>query len=185
MAFGEEHEIGLTAGGVFPQERGAIPNNARLGSGTAWQANYAHRLVNGARQWYGEVHFLGSPLRLVASGNRMSTRDVATLYVTPGIRVKFAPTRSVSPYVAAGVGIAVYEQSLLEIDGRTNSAPRNVHRAALDLGAGVDTGLWRWIGLRGEIRDFYTGSPAYNLPNIGGGQHNVVAGGGFVLKWGE
>jgi hypothetical protein len=47
------------------------------------------------------------------------------------------------------------------------------------------TKLWRWIGARGEIRDFYTGSPAYNLPGITGGQHNVVAGGGFVLKWGE
>jgi hypothetical protein len=47
------------------------------------------------------------------------------------------------------------------------------------------TKLWRWIGARGEIRDFYTGSPAYNLTGITGGQHNVVAGGGFVLKWGE
>ena len=55
----------------------------------------------------------------------------------------------------------------------------------MDFGGGVGTRLWRWIGLRFEIRDFYTGSPAYNLPNLGGGQHNVVAGGGFVLKWGE
>ena len=41
------------------------------------------------------------------------------------------------------------------------------------------------FGARGEIRDFYTESPAHNLPGITGGQHNVVAGGGFVLKWGE
>jgi hypothetical protein len=82
-------------------------------------------------------------------------------------------------------GYAVYEQGVLQIDGRPNPAPRDIHRGAFDFGAGVDTSLWRWIGLRGEVRDFYTGSPAYNLPGLGGGQHNVVAGGGFVLKWGE
>src|SRR5262249_37319202 len=87
-------------------------------------------------------------------------------------------------YLAVGGGYAVYEQSVLQIDGRPNPAPRDIHRGAFDFGAGVDTSLWRWIGLRGEVRDFYTGSPAYNLPNLGGGQHNVVAGGGFVLRWG-
>src|SRR5439155_1679027 len=69
--------------------------------------------------------------------------------------------------------------------GSTPNALRYIHRGAFDFGAGLDTKLRRWIGARGEIRDFYTGSPAYNLPGITGGQHNVVASGGFVLKWGE
>jgi hypothetical protein len=47
----------------------------------------------------------------------------------------------------------------------------------------VDVRVWRWIALRGEIRDFYAGSPSYNLPGLGGGQHNLVAGGGFVLRF--
>ena len=65
-------------------------------------------------------------------------------------------------------------------------------REALDA-AGADTSIlslkpgnvraWKFIGLRAEIRDFYTGSPAYNSA-IRGGQHNVVAGGGIVLKFG-
>jgi Outer membrane protein beta-barrel domain len=184
-AFAAEHEIGLTLGGLFPQDRGTIPNTVRLSGGTAFQANYGRRLISGRAALYGEVHFLANPQRLVGSGNPVSTRDIATIYVTPGIRVKFAPTRSFSPYVAVGGGYAVYEQSILQIDGRPNPAPREIHRGAFDFGAGVDTSLWRWIGLRIEVRDFYTGSPAYNLPNLGGGQHNVVAGGGFVLKWGE
>jgi hypothetical protein len=185
MAFGQKNEIGLTVGGLFPQDRGTVPNTVRLSGGTAWQANYGHRFIDGRVALYGEVHFLGNPQRLVGSGNPAATRDVATIYLTPGIRAKFAATRSISPYVVIGGGYAAYQQSLFQIDGKPNSAPRNLHRAALDFGTGVDTELWRWIGLRGEVRDFYTGSPAYNIPNLGGGQHNVVAGGGFVLKWGD
>jgi len=184
-AFAEQHEIGLTLGGLFPQDRGTIPNTIHLGGGTALQANYGYRLISGRVALYGEVHFLANPQRLVGSGNPVSTRDIATIYVTPGLRLKFAPTRSFSPYVAVGGGYAVYEQSVLQIDGRPNPSPRDINRGAFDFGAGVDTSLWRWIGLRGEIRDFYTGSPAYNLPNLDGWQHNVVAGGGLVLKWGE
>jgi len=184
-AFGQKHEVGLTLGGLFPGDRGTAPNTVRLGGGTAMQANYGHRLIAGRAAVYGEVHFLANPQRIVGSGNPASTRDVATIYVTPGIRVKLAPARPVSAYVAVGGGWAVYEQSLLRIDGAPNQAPRDIHRGAFDFGGGVDTKLWRWLGLRAEIRDFYTGSPAYNLPNLGGGQHNVVAGGGFVLKWGE
>jgi len=174
-AFAEQHEIGLTLGGLFPQDRGTIPNTVRLGGGTALQANYGHRLISGPVALYGEVHFLANPQRLVGSGNPVSTRDIATIYVTPGIRLKFAPTRSFSPYLAVGGGYAVYEQSALQIDGRPNPAPRDIHRGAFDFGAGVDRSLWRWIGLRGEVRDFYTGGPAYNLPNLGGGQHKLNA----------
>src|SRR5262245_39522282 len=78
-AFAEKHEIGLTLGGLFPQDRGTIPNTARLGGGTALQANYGHRLISGRAALYGEVHFSANPQRLVGSGNPMSTRDIATI----------------------------------------------------------------------------------------------------------
>jgi hypothetical protein len=48
-AFAEQHEIGLTLGGLFAQDRGTIPNTVRLGSGTALQANYGHRLIRVVR----------------------------------------------------------------------------------------------------------------------------------------
>ena len=60
-AFGEKHEIGLTVGGLFPQDRGTIPNTVRLGGGTAWQANYGRRLIDGRAALYGEAHFWGIP----------------------------------------------------------------------------------------------------------------------------
>src|SRR5262249_10774215 len=115
-AFAEQHEIGLTLGGLFPQNRGTIPNTVRLGGGTALQANYGHRLISGHVALYGEVHFLANPQRLVGSGNPVSTRDIATIYVTPGIRVKFAPTRSFSPYLAVVGGYAVYAQGVCQLE---------------------------------------------------------------------
>ena len=82
-----------------------------------------------------------------------------------------------------GGGYADYEQSLTRIDGRPNQASRELARGVFDFGAGLDVHVWRFVALRGEARDFYTGSPNYNISSISGGQHNVVATGAFVLSW--
>jgi opacity protein-like surface antigen len=177
------HEIGLTLGGLFSGEHGGSSTRLDLGSGIALQANYGYRLL-GSRNvaLFGEVHLLASPQRNVASNDSTLTRDVASLFITPGIRVKFFPSRRIAPYAAIGGGWADYEQSTLTLGGASNHAPRTVNHGAFDYGGGVDFKLWRFVGLRSEIRDFYTGSPSYNTPQIRGGQHNVVAGAGLVLK---
>jgi hypothetical protein len=183
-AFAQQHEVGLTLGGLFSQNRGIPSNQVMLSAGTALQANYGYRFLgNHVAALYGEVHFLANPQRTVTSINQASTRDVATLYVTPGIRVKFAPRKALSPYVAVGGGFGDYEQSRMRLDGQPNGAPRQLARGVFDFGGGLDVRFLKFIGLRAEIRDFYTGSPAYNS-GIRGGQHNVVAGGGIVLKFG-
>src|SRR5258705_10964842 len=101
-AFAQKNELGLTLGGLFPQDRGTTPNNVRVGGGVALQANYGRRLLGDQTALFGEVHFLANAQRLVTSSNPASTRDVATIYVTPGVRLKFAADKSVSPYVAVG-----------------------------------------------------------------------------------
>ena len=50
-------------------------------------------------------------------------------------------------------------------------------------GLGGDVRLTRFLALRMELRDFFTGTPAYNVPLRRTGQHNVVAGGGLVLRF--
>jgi hypothetical protein len=112
-----------------------------------------------------------------------ATHDFASLYITPGIRVKFRPASRISPYAVVGGGYADYEQSLTQIDGRPNAAPRELGRGVFDFGAGVAVHVWRFVALRGEARDFYTGSPNYNISSISGAQHNIVATGAFVLRW--
>ena len=178
------HEIGLTLGGLFLNERSGVPTRLELGPGVAFQANYGYRLFAAEKAaLYAEVHLLASPLRDVTSTDQRLTRDVATLFITPGFRLKFFPNRAVAPYVAVGGGWADYEQSTSRLDGQPNSASRVVNHGVFDFGGGVDFKFWRFIGLRAEIRDFYAGGPSYNTAAISGGQHNVVAGGGLVLKF--
>jgi len=178
------HEIGFTLGGLFGSQRSGGATRLDLGSGVALQANYGYRLVgNEKAALYGEVHFLANPLRQVNSTDQTLTRDASAIFLTPGVRLKLFPDRAVAPYLAVGGGWAVYEQSTNTLNGNPNPASRLVNHGAFDYGGGVDFKFWRFVGLRAEIRDFYAGGPSYNTRAIQGGQHNVVAGGGLVLKF--
>jgi len=188
LGYGQEevahkNELAFGLSGLPSQSRGKAPS-LNVGPGVGFQVNYGRRLL----EWnkfalYGEVHFLASPLRQVSSSVTSATRDFASLYITPGVRLKAFPTSRISPYFAIGGGYADYQQSTTEINGRPNPASRQLARGVFDFGAGVDVHVWRWVALRGEARDFYSGSPNYNVASISGGQHNVVAGGAFVLRW--
>lgn len=185
-ASAQNHEIGLTLGRLSGPTRSSSEGDLRMDAGIALQANYGYRLlVRRAFALSAEVHFLANGQREIRSQNLRATRDVATAYVTPGLRLKFAPRARVSPYLSAGAGYALYEQSHFRIDELPNMAPRFTHRGAVAFGGGVDVPLWRWFGLRLEARDFYTGNPAFNSEVRGAGQHNVVFGGGFVLSFGQ
>jgi len=189
--FGQEtdppkHELGLLLGAISAPQRTLTNPTGQLTTSTdvALEANYGYRLLgNETAALYGEVHFLANPLRQVNSTDQTLTRDASAIFLTPGVRVKFFPNRRVSPYLAVGGGWAVYEQSTNTLNGNPNPASRLVNHGAFDYGGGVDFKFWRFVGLRAEIRDFYAGGPSYNTTAIRGGQHNVVAGGGLVLRF--
>ena len=178
-----KNELAFGLGGIPALSRSGSPS-LDAGAGVAYQVNYGRRFLGG-NKWsiYGEINFLASPLREVSSSVNTATKNFASLYITPGIRVKFRPASRVSPYAVIGGGYADYEQSLTRIDGRANQAPRQLARGVFDFGAGVDVHVWRFVALRGEARDFYTGAPNYNVQSISGGQHNVMVTGAFVLRW--
>jgi hypothetical protein len=178
-----KNELAFGLGGIPALSRSDSPR-LDAGSGVVFQVNYGRRFLNSSKvALYGEINFVASPLREVSTGVATATHDFASLYLTPGIRVKFRPMSRISPYAVVGGGYSDYEQSLTRIDSRPNQAPRQLARGVFDFGAGVDVHVWRFVALRGEARDFYTGSPNYNIQSISGGQHNVVATGAFVLRW--
>lgn len=176
------NELGLTLGRLISNDRGGLT----AGAGTALQANYARRLAaSSTAALYFETHFLASPLREVASANPAAIRDFASLYLVPGLRVKFAPARRVSPWASAGAGYGLYEHSRELQDGSPSTVARHRSRFAAQFGGGVDVKLFRFVNARFEVRDFYTASPLYNTSDASSRQHNIVFGGGLVLNWGE
>jgi len=177
------NELALGLGGLPALSRSDIPR-LDTGSGVAFQVNYGRRFLKARKvAVYGEINALANPLRDVSSSIPTATHDFASLYITPGIRVKFLATSRIAPYVLAGGGYADYEQSTKRIDGQPNPVSRQLARGVFDFGGGVEVHVWRFVALRGEARDFYTGSPAYNLAGVSGGQHNVVANAALVLGW--
>src|SRR6266851_5457264 len=178
-----KNELGFGLSGIPSLSRSDTPHLS-AGSGVGLQVNYGRRFLDRNKfALYGEINFLASPLREVSSSVPSATQNFASLYITPGVRLKFLPKARISPYFAIGGGYADYQQSTTEINGRPNPASRQLARGVFDFGAGVDVHVWRWVALRGEARDFYSGSPNYNVASISGGQHNVVAGGAIVLRW--
>jgi opacity protein-like surface antigen len=183
---GQRQELGLMLGAFRPASR-TLANSGEpvdFSTGTALYANYGFRLAaGGAMALFFEVPFVASPQHQIASPSNTLTRDLATLYLTPGLRLKFAPRGKISPFVAAGGGWALFEQSTQRIDGAPNPAPRTVSRGAFDFGAGLDIPIWRFVSLRGEVRDFLSGNPAFNAPVKGSLQHNVLFAGGLGLRF--
>ncbi len=179
----QKHELAFTLGATANDLKTSL--NVRTTSGHALQVNYGYRFWgNESVAVSGEVHFLANPLREL-SGPAFLTRDFASLYLTPGIRVKLNPKGRIQPFGEIGGGYALYEQSTETIGGAPNPAPRRVNRGALMFGGGLDVKIVRWLAARGDVRDFFTGGLALNTPSSSTGQHNLVASGGFVLRWGD
>ncbi|MEJ7604801.1 MAG: outer membrane beta-barrel protein [Bryobacteraceae bacterium] len=184
--FAQQQEVGLTLGHILSNQRTSAGGALELGSGLALQANYGFRLYKGdSVAVYFETHFLANGQRAISSVDSRISRDVATLYVTPGIRMKFAPGKAVQPYVVFGGGYSLYEQSKMTLAGNPNPAPRFTHGKTIAFGGGADVKLWRFVGLRAEVRDFYSGNPSFNIQPSSSHQHNLVVGGGLVLRFGE
>src|SRR6266567_1426282 len=82
------NELAFGLGGIPALSRSNTPL-LEPGSGLAFQVNYGRRFFNGNTvALYGEINFLASPLRDVSTSVTTATHDFASLYLTPGIRVK-------------------------------------------------------------------------------------------------
>ncbi len=182
-AFAQKQELGLTLGGIFTGDRNtAAGTRFSLSSGKNLQASYGYRVVEaGPAKLYLGLHFLANDQRVVSSADRTLTRDVATLYITPDATLKFS-AGPIQPWVSLGGGIAVYEQSKVRLDNLLNPSPRTVTHGVFMAGGGVDIPVLRFLALRGEVREFYSGNPSFNT-QLKEGQSNVLVGGGFVLRW--
>src|SRR5271170_490484 len=83
------NELAFGLGGIPALSRSNAPS-VDAGSSVAFQVNYGRRFLGGSKvAIYGEINFVASPLRDVSGSVTTATQNFASLYLTPGIRVKF------------------------------------------------------------------------------------------------
>lgn len=183
-AMAQRHEVGLLLGVSRPAGRDLPAGRLRLDAGRTFAASYSVRLTTAAGiEFFFEVPFAATPQHRIRAPLAAATRDAATLYLMPGLRVKLHGDRRIQPYAAAGAGYALFEHSTTRLDGGANQAPRLAHRGGFQFGGGLDVRIHKHLLLRVEARDFVSGNPEFNVPLRGRWQHNLFAAGGLALRF--
>lgn len=185
-----QNEIGLLAGvEIIPDHSTTTPSvPIAFSKSSSLQATYARHAIGGNRAaLVFEVPFVASPSHSVTSSARNTPVSLATLYVTPGLRLAISPDRSLTPWISFGGGYGLLETSEKLATG-VNNPDRFRNTGTLQFGGGVDVKtplhLFLPIGFRAEVRDFYTlDTPNFITAVRDAHQHNVIASGGLVLRW--
>jgi len=171
-AFAQKLDLAVLGGGQI-----SFNPNSNVGTGAVIQGNVGARFLSlPLLQVYAEVPITASFGINSNLPSAIGARDFRTQFVTPGIRAKISPPLSpIQPYFTVGGGWARYspESGSGLAENTTN---------VFEFGAGSDFRLAPFLGLRTEVRDYYTGAP-----NIAVGftqrQHNVTAMAGLVLRF--
>ncbi len=183
----QKNEVGLLAGSDFTPSvsvTGNVP--VQFSPSLAFTIEYDHRFLSthfGSLS--GGIDFSASPLDVKTNGGPTNaTSQYAYIFLTPHVRWKLPEIKGVVPWFSAGGGFADFDEAKLR-----NSLPNpnsGTKTAAGEISGGVDIPTKIHIKLplvlRGEVRDYISGTPNYNVPT-GTKQNNVVVSGGFVLRF--
>jgi hypothetical protein len=157
----QKHEIALSGGGDFSSAFSTSP---------AVQATYAGRLFSAPFvSLYGEL-----PLGIGFDQRpSLSTSHFSSVFFTPGLKLKVSAL-GFAPYAFVGGGVAHFK-----VTSTTGSSSTS---GAVDFGGGLDVNFLPHIGLRGEVRDYYSGITKLTTTSSGR-QHNVFVTAGLVLRF--
>ncbi len=171
-ASAQKNELAVTAGGYFPL-------SSSINASTAFTigGNFAHRVASVPLvSLYVEVPFYGTFNSTANIANStVFNPKYSALFVTPGLKLKLAPSFPVSPYFVAGGGLAHFRTSNTATNDSTNTG-------VFDVGGGLDFKFFPYLSFRMEARDYYSGSPNLTV-NFTQRQHQVIAAAGLVLRF--
>ena len=187
LASAQSNDITLSLGGIAAQSRtlrSPAAGSTQISADVSLGADYGHRLLHAEfATLYAEIQFVALPNRSVTPATAaIVPQNYASLYVTPGLRLKVLPRARLSPWAALGGGYALYEQSAKLSNGQ-NTTNKFLNRGVFDYGGGLDYRLFWFFGLRGEVRDFVSGNPNLNVALSSSTQHNIVASGGISVRF--
>lgn len=184
----EKNEVTGMIGRIFISDQGITGPNAptinplvRSGNGLTFEADYAHRfLATPVFAVSGEVPAAFNLKEKLNSGGPVVPTSYKQIFVTPSVRVNFFPETAVSPWVSLGGGFGFFSESKSLLYSGTNPGGSSTS-GVLQAGLGLDVKVWRRFSVRGEVRDFWSGTPDLPLADTGKSrQHNYFVGGGVV-----
>jgi len=176
-ASAQNNEIAISLGGYFPMSNPVSSGNAFAIEGTVAHRIFGVPMVSA----YIEVPIVGTFSSSVPSTGLLSSASYSALFIAPGLKIKIGAAFPISPYLAAGGGLARYSKSSNLAAATATGTTTNT--GVFDVGGGLDMKIAPFLSLRGEMRDFYSGSPAITLPALQQKQHNLLATGGLVLRF--
>jgi hypothetical protein len=184
-----KNELGLLLGATRTPGLRIVGNGGSIevGTGITFQLTYARQLqVSDSLAWYLEFPAAAIPLQDLSSPNGATPLNFDSFFVAPSLRLKFRPRGSIAPWLSAGGGYALFDESATRRDG-THNVTRGTSTGTLQLGGGIDLRtpikVLFPISARAEVRDFYSGKPAYNVSTSGAIQHNLVFSVGLVMSF--
>jgi hypothetical protein len=169
----QKNDIALTAGGYFN-----VSSPLSLGAAPALEGTFAHRIASVPLLGvYAELPVAGSFSSNIPTISGISVvRSYTSLFITPGLRVRLAPSFPLSPYVSAGLGYARFNRQLFTGGSTSDST------FAFDVGGGLDIKFLPIVGLRAEVRDFNSGGVGLETLVLGR-QNNVFVTAGITLRF--
>jgi hypothetical protein len=171
----DHHVVGMSVNSVVTS-----------GNGLTFEGNYARRLwgYSGLIAVNGELPVVFDwKERLNLSTANLIPFSYNSFFVTPSARVNLFPQTAFSPWISLGGGLGRFgESSNLEFGGK-NPGSTGTITGTLQLGLGLDVKIWGPLGVRGQLRDFYSGAPQLNVPLGSGRQHNLFTGGGVTFHF--
>ena len=188
----EKNELTGMIGRIFISDQGIHGPNAptvnpfvRSGKGLTFEVNYARRFFG--KDVYAiwvEVPAVFNLDEDLGSGGDVVPVDYKQIFVTPSLRANLFPATKVSPWVSFGAGFAHFsENSNLNYYGPNpgGSSTSGVIQGGFGLDVSPFYGRFRHFSFRGEVRDFWSGTPDLPLADTGKTrQHNYFVGGGVI-----
>src|SRR5438045_61371 len=129
-----KNELGLLLGATLVPDHNLQPNifsatNIKFTKGTSYQATYARKLIGaGIAGLQFEIPFIGVPNSDIRSTNPQVPTALASLFITPALRLKLLPDAGISPWVSLGGGLARFDEGRTLQDGSPNPGARGTNK---------------------------------------------------------
>jgi hypothetical protein len=188
----EKNELTGIIGRIFISDQGIHGPDApqvnpfvRSGKGLTFEVNYARQLFGTpVYAVSGEVPAVFNLDEDLGSGAAVVPTGYKQIFVTPSVRVNLFPATAVSPWVSIGGGFAHFSEDSQLIYQCGPNPGTSTSSGVLQGGLGLDVRVYHRFSIRGQVRDFWSGTPDLPLADTGKTrQHNYFVGGGVIWRF--